>query len=57
MDTEKIFDYIETLRPDMIKTLGELIAFPSFRQQAEDGAPFGRPARNCLDKALEICER
>lgn len=56
MNTQEIFNYIDTLRPQMVKTLGELIAFPSYRQEPADGAPFGVPARQCLDKALEICE-
>lgn len=56
MDMKNVFDYIETLRPQMVETLGELIACPSYRQEPADGAPFGKPARECLDKALEICE-
>lgn len=55
MDMQKVFDRIESLRPEMVHTLGELISFPSFRREPEDGAPFGRPARECLDRALEIC--
>ena len=55
MNTKELFDHIETLRPQMVKTLGELIAIPSYRQSPADGAPFGVPARQCLDKALEIC--
>ena len=56
MDMTKVFERIEQLKPDMIKTLGHLISYPSFRQQPEDGAPYGRPARECLRRALEICE-
>ncbi len=55
MDMTKVFERIEELKPQMVKTLGELISYESFRQQPEEGAPFGRPARMCLDRALEIC--
>ena len=56
MDMKNVFDYIDSLRPNMVETLGELIACPSYRQESAEGAPFGKPARECLDKALEICE-
>lgn len=55
MDMNKVFERIEELRPDMVRTLSELIACPSFRQEPEAGAPYGRPARECLDRALRIC--
>ena len=40
----------------MVATLCELISYPSYQQEAGEGAPFGKPVRDCLDKALEICE-
>ena len=51
----KIFDYIESEKENMIASLSELIAYPSYQQEPSDGAPFGRPVRECLDRALEIC--
>lgn len=57
MNMQKVFDHIESLRPQMIESLSELIAIPSCRQEPAEGAPFGVPARQCLDKALEICEK
>ena len=57
MDTEKIFGYIDSMRDEMINTLGELISHPSFRQEPEEGAPYGRDARECLGSALKICEK
>lgn len=57
MNSENIFSYIESMRTDMVNTLGNLISFPSFSQIPSEGAPFGKPARECLDKALEICSR
>lgn len=56
MNMKKVYDYIESMRQDMVNTLGELIAFQSFRQNPSEGAPFGGPARECLDRALEICK-
>ncbi|MCD7784175.1 MAG: dipeptidase PepV [Oscillospiraceae bacterium] len=53
---EKLFAYIDTLEGEMIETLSELISFPSYQQEAEEGAPFGRPVRECLDHALAVCE-
>ena len=55
MDMKKVFERIDELQPEMVKTLGELISFPSFRQEPAGGAPFGKPARECLDRALAIC--
>ncbi|MCC8130669.1 MAG: Sapep family Mn(2+)-dependent dipeptidase [Oscillospiraceae bacterium] len=53
---EKLFAYIDTLEGEMISTLSELISFPSYQQEAEEGAPFGAPVRECLDHALAVCE-
>lgn len=55
MNMTEIFEYIDSLEQEMVKTLGELISFPSYRRPPEPGAPFGMPARKCLDRALEIC--
>lgn len=52
---DKISDYIDSMRDDMVATLSELISYPSCRQDAKAGAPFGEDARRCLDRALEIC--
>ncbi len=57
MDTKKVFDYIDSMRGEMCAVLGELISYPSFKQEPEEGAPYGRAARDCLDSALKICER
>ncbi len=56
MDKQKIFDYIDSQKDNMIATLCELIKYPSYQQKASEGAPFGKPVRECLDRALEICE-
>lgn len=39
-----------------VKTLERLISVPSYNQQAEDGAPFGRGIRNALDEMMKICD-
>ncbi len=56
MDKQQLLGYIDSQRDAMVETLCTLISYPSYQQEAEDGAPFGRPVRECLDKALEICE-
>ncbi len=56
MDNAKLFKYIDEMTPEMVKTLGELISFPSVRGEPAEGAPFGKAARECLDRALEICK-
>lgn len=54
---KKLSEYIESLRPEMIKTLSELISYPSYKREREGDAPFGKPAKECLERALEIgCE-
>lgn len=55
MNKQKIFEYIDSQKDNMIATLCELISYPSYQQEASEGAPFGKPVRECLDKALEIC--
>lgn len=54
MNIQKVFEKIESLRPEMINTLGDLVACQSFRTPAAEGAPFGVGARACLDRFLEI---
>ncbi len=56
MDRQKLFDYIDSQKDAMVATLCELISYPSYEQEPSAGAPFGKPVRECLDKALEICE-
>ena len=56
MDMTEVFRRIDELKPEMIKTLSELISYPSFRREPEEGAPFGRPARDCLERALSVCK-
>lgn len=52
----QLFSYIDDQREGMINTLSKLISYPSYQQDAEDGAPFGRAVRDCLDCALDVCE-
>ncbi len=47
---------IESMKDDIIKTTQELIRFKSVETQPEPGAPFGKPARDCLDRTLAICD-
>ena len=53
---QKILDYIDSQKDEMISTLSELISYPSVKGEPADGAPFGVPAAKCLKRALQICE-
>ena len=55
MEMQKIFERIEGMRGEICEALSKLISYPSYRQEPAEGAPFGKPARECLDKTLEIC--
>jgi succinyl-diaminopimelate desuccinylase len=46
---------VDSMKEDIIRTTQELIKFKSVETTPEPGAPFGRPMRECLDRALEIC--
>ena len=41
---------------DLTKTLQKVITFNTEKGPAEDGAPFGRQVRNCLDYVLATAE-
>ena len=56
MDHQKIEQVLSELEQPMIDTLQTLVRIPSVKAEPQPGAPFGRPAREALDKALEICE-
>lgn len=47
---------VDMMKEDIISTTQELIRFKSVESAPEPGAPFGRPMRECLDRALEICQ-
>lgn len=53
---EKIVKEYEFLKPEMIKTIGELITFPSVLDEEAVETPFGKNIDLCLDKALEKCK-
>lgn len=53
---QNVFDYIDSLKPQMVETLRELIAVPSVRGESAPDAPFGENPKKCLEKALKICE-
>ncbi len=55
MDTKKIETVLTALEAPMLETLQTLVRIPSVKDVPQPGAPFGLPARQALDKALEIC--
>lgn len=52
----KIKDYIYSHREEMLETLSRLIAIPSVKGEAQDGAPFGNEPKRALDEMCGICE-
>ena len=55
MDREMIEKVLTELEQPMIDTLRTLVRIPSVKDAPQPGAPFGKPAREALDKAVEIC--
>ena len=55
MDRAKIEQVCLSLEEPMLETLKTMVRIPSVKGEAEPDAPFGTPARQALDKALEIC--
>ena len=53
MDRQKIEQVLSELEQPMIDTLQTLVRIPSVKAEPQPGAPFGKPAREALDKALE----
>lgn len=49
-------DRIESLQPQMVETLKELVKIESANGPAEEGAPYGKENARCLKRMLEICE-
>ena len=59
-ELEKSVDsYIDEVWPDVLNDIAQLVSHPSVvdYSAAESGAPFGKPAREALDCALDIAER
>lgn len=54
---EKLNAAVEALRADAVETLAAWIRIPSEKLPPEPGAPFGKPAREALDRALADAER
>jgi succinyl-diaminopimelate desuccinylase len=52
----KFNNHIDSMEKDIIRATQELIRFKSVETTPEPGAPFGKPMKECLDRALEICE-
>lgn len=51
----RINDYIRSHKEEMLRDLAELVAIPSVRGEAQEGAPFGQEPKNALNKMLELC--
>lgn len=47
---------VESMKDEIVKTTQELVSIKSIEASPEPGAPFGRSIRECLDRALEMCD-
>ncbi|MDE7361080.1 MAG: Sapep family Mn(2+)-dependent dipeptidase [Oscillospiraceae bacterium] len=54
---EKICEFIDSHKDEMVRDLAELVAIPSVSGEPERGAPFGEEPRRALYKMKELCER
>ena len=50
---EKVNRLIDSFREEFTETLQRWIRTPSVKEEAADGAPFGRDVRKMLDTAME----
>lgn len=53
---EKIIEYFESNKGEIIEKISELVAIPSVRGQAKEGMPFGEKPFEALKKSLEIAD-
>ena len=52
----QIKEYVYAHRAELSEMLGTLVAIPSVKGAAENGAPFGREPRRALDRMARYCE-
>lgn len=52
---DKIHKFIYSNEQEIVRNLAELIAIPSVKGEARDGAPFGEEAKSALLKMREFC--
>lgn len=55
--SERISEYINSQRDNILKDIAALVAIPSVKGEADEKYPFGRYPALALEKALELCER
>ncbi len=53
---EKICEFVESHKSEMVRDLAELVAIPSVSGDPERGAPFGAEAKRALLKMEELCK-
>ena len=55
--TKKMDEYIALHKDEMLDVILNLAKYPSILEEGTDGAPFGKPCRECLDAAVEIMKQ
>lgn len=53
---EKIKEYISSAEGEIVRSLAELVAIPSVKDEPHANAPFGTEARKALYKMKELCD-
>lgn len=53
---EKLIEYFQSQRAELIKSISELVAIASVRGEPSEGMPFGEMPYRALERALEIAE-
>ena len=53
---EKIRNYVYSMKDEIFQDLADLVAIPSVKGKAEEGAPFGEKPKKALLKMKEICD-
>lgn len=53
---EQLLKEYETLRPKLIKSIGDVVAIPSVLDEEASDTPFGKEIDRCLDVTLELCK-
>ena len=55
--TKKMDEYIALHKDEMLDVILNLAKYPSILEEGTEGAPFGKPCRECLDAAVEIMKQ
>ncbi len=55
--TKKMDEYLSIHKEEILDIILSLAKYPSIMEEAADGAPFGKPCRECLDACVSVMNR